>query len=209
MTETVMRSQRVDRNRVYVIGMSAGAYEASILGATYPSLYAAIGIHSGAAYMDGLACVDGARASIPTPVLARAALRAMATHARVMPVIVIHGDQDERVPYRCGRQALAQWLATDNLVRASEGRPPIADRPAAIRTAHPRGRRSYTVESYGPGHGCPVAELWTVHGMGHAWSGGTRAAALALYSDPLGPSAAAASVGWLLRWNLAGVCSTS
>jgi poly(3-hydroxybutyrate) depolymerase len=204
-----MRTWRIDRRRVYVIGMSAGAYEASILGATYPNLYAAIGIHSGAAYMDGLACVDRASGPIPTPVLARAALHAMAAHARVMPVILIHGDQDERVPYRCGRQALAQWLATDNLVLAREHRAPIAGRPAAVRTDHPPGRRSYTVTSYDEPDGCPVAQLWTVHGMGHAWSGGTRAAALALYSDPLGPSAAAASVDWFLRWRLSGACSTS
>jgi len=125
----------------------------------------------------------------------------------VMPVIVIHGDRDDRVPYRCGEQALAQWLATDDLVLEGRHRPILSARPATTQTAQPAGQHAYTVTTYDAATGCPVAQLWTIHGMGHFWSGGTRAPSLARYSDPLGPSAAAASIDFFLRWSLSSSCS--
>ena len=46
MTRAVVGSWNVDASRIYVIGISSGAFEASMLGADYPDVYAAIGIHS-------------------------------------------------------------------------------------------------------------------------------------------------------------------
>lgn len=211
MTATVMRTLRIDPTRVYVIGISAGAFESAILGADYPDLYAAIGIHSGAAYSGGgPGCLTAGVSASTTAALAHAALAAMGRHARMMPVIVLHGDQDQVIPYRCGEQALRQWLGTDQLVaeRQDGSAPPVG--PATVRAGVVAGGHTYTVASYPDQQGCTLAQLWTIHGMGHAWSGGSHDPSVAPYTDPRGPSAAAASSSFFLQWKLSrgrSVCS--
>lgn len=201
MTRAVMARWRIDRTRVYVIGISAGAFETSILGADYPDLYAAIGIHSGAAYMGGQpGCVAANQSPADTDALARAALAAMGARARVMPVIVFHGDDDHTIPYRCGHQTLAQWLRTDDLILQQARRSSLRSTPT-MQAVVPGGH-AYTVASYTDRFGCPAAQLWTIHGMGHYWSGGSANPASAPYTDPRGPSAAASSWAFFSRWRL-------
>jgi len=214
MTGAVIRRWHADPGRVYAIGISAGGFETSILAAYYPDLYAAIGIHSGAPYLGAEpGCLPASPDTADTAKLAGDALDAMGSRVRVMPVIVIHGDADPAVPYRCGQQALAQWLGVDNLVLKREHRPRMPGSPGGSRSAVvPGGSRSavvpgghgYTVLSYTGGSGCVVAQLWTVHGMGHYWSGGSADSASARYSDPRGPSATAASWAFFSRWRMSG-----
>ncbi len=203
MTRTVIARWHIDRSRVYAIGISAGAFETSLLGADYPDLYAAIGIHSGAAYMAAqrLWCLAGNASPADTAALARSAFGAMGTRARVMPVVVFHGDADPTVPYRCGQQAIAQWLRTDDQVLKHEHRALLGSTPAISHAVVPGGH-AYTVATYANRHGCPVAQLWTIHGMGHYWSGGSADRASLRYSDPRGPSAAAGAWAFFSRWRL-------
>jgi poly(hydroxyalkanoate) depolymerase family esterase len=194
MTHSVMRAWTIDPRRVYAIGISSGGFEASVLGADYPDLYAAIGIHSGAAYMAASTGCPAAAASLAViRAQAAAALRAMGPRARVMPVILFHGDADHRIPYRCGEQAYAQWLATDDLVLRRAHRPVLASSPDRITQGVVSHGHTYTVRSLASTPGCTLLQFWTIHGMGHYWSGGTSDPSLGRYTDTRGPSAAVAS----------------
>lgn len=205
MTRAVIEQWRVDRSRVYAIGISAGAFETEVLGAAYPDLYAAIGIHSGAPYMGGQAgCLAEGGSPGDVRTLARAALIAMGRDAHLMPVIVIHGDRDPRIPYACGREAANQWLRTNDLILRHQHRAALDSAPSTVSHAVVPGGQAYTVASYVISPGCPVVQFWTIHGMGHYWSGGSGAPASARYSDPRGPSATAASWAFFSHWRHSG-----
>jgi poly(hydroxyalkanoate) depolymerase family esterase len=205
MTNAATTRWQIDRARVYVIGISAGAFETAILGAAYPDVYAAIGIHSGAAYGGGeQGCLAENEAPAATNKLARAALAAMGARAHVMPVIVFHGDRDDTIPYRCGQQALTQWLSTDNLILKHDRRTTLSQTPTGASRSTVAGGHAYTVLSYADKSGCVLAQLWTIHEMGHYWSGGSTDPASARYVDPRGPSAAAASWAFFSHWRRSG-----
>lgn len=174
ITREVMRNYQVDPRRVYVAGLSAGGAMAAIMGAAYPELYAAAGIHSGLPV--------GSAHDLPS---AFAAMRggmppshqAAQRGARpVLPVIVFHGDRDQTVNPRNGDQALAQCLGG-----ATSAEPGMTVEKGTV----PQGR-AYTRTVQQDQDGKVVAEHWVVHGAGHAWSGGSKRGS---YTDPAGPDA--------------------
>jgi poly(hydroxyalkanoate) depolymerase family esterase len=194
MTRMVSSAGSIDPTRVYAIGMSSGGFETSVLGAEYPDVYAAIGIHSAAAFIHGMnGCFLIHAPTQSTDSLARAAYTAEGPRARIVPVILFHGDNDHIVPYQCGQKALAQWLETDNDVLSAAGAPTIPATPATTTNGQVSGGYAYTVDSYEQADGCAIAQFWTIHGMGHYWSGGSSDPAAAPSTDPKGPSATAAS----------------
>jgi poly(hydroxyalkanoate) depolymerase family esterase len=174
ITRQVMHDYAIDSRRVYVAGLSAGGAAAAIMGATYPDLYAAIGVHS------GLAC--GAAGDLATAIAAMQSGRAPATQPpgylhlqRRMPAIVFHGDSDTSVNPRNGDQVVAQLQA------AAAGE---------LRTQVERGQmpggHGFTRTLHIDANEHALLEQWVVHGAGHAWSGGS---ATGSYTDPRGPDA--------------------
>lgn len=192
MTRQVMARYHIDANRVYVAGMSAGAAMSVILGATYPDLYAAIGEHSGLEYK---AAHDLASALVAQEVggpdpdqQGGLAYLAAGPAARVVPTIVFHGDLDLTVNVVNARQTLSQWAQTNDYADDRTDNNSIADRPAATVQGQVPGGYAYTRNLYVGPKGQPLMEQWIVHGMRHAWSGGSSAGS---YTDAKGPSASA------------------
>jgi len=198
MTRSVMRSHTIDTRRVYLIGMSAGGFMASIMSATYPDLYAAIGIASAGAYADP-SCLYGSPVTRPVDDSARAAYLEMGSRGRVVPRLVIGGDQDQTVPPDCQARALDQGLMTDNLVLARAGRKPVSLVPTSIHQHLVPHGHSSTVFDYVDQKGCLLGQRWVVHGMNHYWSGGSPDRRLAQWTDPEGPDAAEISWDFFAR----------
>ncbi len=185
ITQYVQQQYTVDTKRTYVAGLSAGGAMASIMGATYPDLYAAIGVGSGCEYDSGAACA-GSQSSDPTAA-AKAAYQAMGSYARPMPVIAFQGDQDTTVPPVNADQLVQQWQLTAAMA-SGNGSAPLSG-PASTQNGQVPNGRSYTIKYYDDTAGNGLVEYWTVHGMSHAWSGGCSCEQ---FSDPQGPDETAA-----------------
>lgn len=173
ITEEVMGGHAVDRARVYIGGVSAGSAMAVNTAAAYPRLYAAVGVHSGipwgaaANVAEALGIMrNGPAEDAPLVNAARALL--MSGGRESIPAIVFHGAADAVVNPENGRRLAAQWGVA-------------AGAKDFLRHPSTENGLAYTRDLYGP-----LAEMWMVEGLGHAWSGGS---AEGTYTDPRGPDA--------------------
>ena len=168
ITRKVMEDYAVDSRRVFVAGLSAGGAAAAIMGATYPELYAAIGVHS------GLACGSARDLSSALDVMKRGMGSAPSSYkGRTIPAIVFHGERDTTVSPLNGDDVVAQATAGAGLRRVMQPR-------------RPENGRECTRTVFVDATGQVVTEQWLIHGAGHAWSGGRAAGT---YTDPQGPDA--------------------
>jgi poly(hydroxyalkanoate) depolymerase family esterase len=202
ITRAVMDQHGVDPARVFVMGVSAGAVMSSILGATYPDLYAAISVFAGC----GLGCndPDGSRT-----------VAAMGEFARVMPVIVIQGTADAVVVFPLGASTVTTWLRANDVLDDGQANQSVSLQPASTEQrdfdglafegpgsidelcvggtlalpcpAAVPGWENYptTIEHYVDAQGAPLLDFWIVHGLGHNYVGGSREGT---FSDPHGPN---------------------
>jgi poly(hydroxyalkanoate) depolymerase family esterase len=182
LTRSIAERYAVDPHRIYVTGLSAGGAMASVMGATYPDLFAAIGVGSGCEYAATAACAGDKSAD---PVQAgRSAYQAMGSYARAMPFIAFEGDADQTVPPVNADQLVQQWLVTNDLADDGTLNDSVPSESSKLAQGSSAGGRAYSVRSYVDGDGRALGEYWVVHGMAHAWSGGDASQA---YADPSGP----------------------
>ena len=181
ITNQIVSEYDIAEGSVYVAGMSAGGAMAAIMGATYPDLYAAVGVHSGLAL--------GSANDLSSAFTAMRQGGPLVAHrdvpgggdAQILPTIFFHGDGDTTVHPRNGDRLLG------HLSGGREG--------SSLRVSTRRGRvqggYEYTRFTYHDADGRDLVERWSVHGLGHAWSGGSYPGS---YTDPRGPDASAEMV---------------
>ena len=163
----------VDRERIAVAGMSAGASMAAMLATHEPGRFQAVIMHSGippgtaSSTATAVQAMRGRRGT--APLLATAADMASTWPA----LMVIHGGRDDVVAASNARAAALMWAEA---AQAKEGRQRILQRGA---------RYPMQVTEFSGGRRV-IATLIEIGMLAHAWSGGAKGE---LYSDPLGPDA--------------------
>jgi poly(hydroxyalkanoate) depolymerase family esterase len=137
ITRRVIRATGADRRRVYILGASAGAYMAGIMGATYPDLYAAIGVLAGGPYALGFDSGPGAAGQSAPGADASGmdAYREMGPRAHEMPVFVTQGTADPVNPFGAAVAAVQQWLGTNDLIDDGDLDGSVARTPAGTDNA--------------------------------------------------------------------------
>jgi len=180
ITQQMMSHYPVDACRIFIAGLSSGGAMAATMAATYPDLYAAVGVHSGVAY--------GSAQDLPSALRAmkQGAARQARPLSRALPIIVFHGDDDPTVAPVNADCMLDQWLQT-----TPGGSRSRSIREEIVEPGQVPGGHAYTRVIYADATGRSMAEKWVIHQAGHAWSGGSSKGS---FTDPKGPGASAAMV---------------
>jgi poly(hydroxyalkanoate) depolymerase family esterase len=158
----------VDRGRVALAGMSAGASMAALLATRYPRDFRAVVMHSGippGAAHSPASAVRAMRGHLPngaapgTPLGAPINTAAPLTTTAWPPLLVIQGSRDRVVSARNAQNAAQMWAQA-----------------AGARAAPPRGvrrgkRYPLSITDFKLGRKT-VASLCEVEGLAHDWSGG-------------------------------------
>ena len=171
MTQEIVKRYGIDARKVYAAGLSAGGAMAAVMGAAYPDVYAAVGVHSGlpvGSAHDVASAFAAMRGASPVPGPGAA--------GRTVPAIVFHGDRDATVHPSNGAQVAGQCVDRDD--RSID---------VIVQRGQVPGGRAYTCSVHKDAAGRVLLEHWEVHGAGHAWSGGSAEGS---YTDPEGPDAA-------------------
>jgi poly(hydroxyalkanoate) depolymerase family esterase len=190
VTQKILAEYAVDRTRVCVAGLSSGGAMAVILGRTYPDLFTSVGCHSGLAHgsaTDRYGAMLAMRDGADLGALAKTG------HAASLPIIVFHGDMDSTVHWKNSvgvvQQSIDSYAAQMRHARAK------VEIALSEETGEVTGR-GFTRKVHRGAAGEIVAEQWTVHGSGHAWSGGRRSGS---YTDTNGPDASKEMLRFFMR----------
>jgi poly(3-hydroxybutyrate) depolymerase len=213
---------RIDTHRVYAVGMSGGAFYSVAMAVAYPEVFAGIGVGSGGEYdpckpwseqiLDdnnlndpGMSCYQELNAggkALPDPTAqgdeAYADLVANGgpKQGAPIPAVFVHGDADSLVGFP--NEAMGYVCMARFNDRFSNGGSATGAFNTTVQYTHswqaviPGG---WAYDEYHADNG--LLQWWVVHGMNHAWSGGTQDDSSNAtggldshnYNDPRGPGA--------------------
>jgi poly(hydroxyalkanoate) depolymerase family esterase len=168
--------------RIFAAGLSAGGAMVAVLGAAYPELFAAIGVHSGLPagaandVVSAFAAMRGDSGNTAAPVHMTGSCPGPRT-------IIFHGTADRTV-----HAGNAERLAAAAKARAPSG---VLRSERAVAGSG----RAYVRTLLEDPQGTAAVELWMIEGAGHAWAGGHASGS---YTDPRGPDASAEMVRFFL-----------
>jgi poly(hydroxyalkanoate) depolymerase family esterase len=204
MIDMIAHRVEIDRQRIYVTGISSGGSLSAILASIYPDIFAAAGAHSGLQYAAAATPSCGLKAMRnggPDPEgRGELAYHLQGRQHRIVPVIVFQGEDDSVVNELNADQLIAQIAQTHDFSDdADSTNDSIDDDADAIETIKPQSGYGYTSYDYKDSKGAIIMQKVLVEDLGHAWSGGNPAGS---YTDPEGPDASAMMWAFFKRWSL-------
>jgi poly(hydroxyalkanoate) depolymerase family esterase len=201
--QRVIRTANADPERVYVTGFSSGAALATNLGALYPDVIAAVGVHSGVAYAAGASAgcaLSVTQSGAPDPQgRGRIAYHAQGPNHRIVPAMVLQGDDDNTVQPVNADGIVIRMVATNDLADDGETNGSFPSGEPEQRSERASAGKSFSVTGYTDTAGRRVLVKIVIAGMRHAWSGG---APDGTYADPEGPDASRLLWQFLRQWTL-------
>lgn len=184
LTRKLIKEFGIQKDQVFVAGLSAGAAMAVIMGKAYPELFDSVGVHSGLSYqsagnvMSAMAVMRGKAGSRlfakPQPT--------EATSVRTR-TIIFQGTADRTV-HPSNAQRIFEMAAGG------------ATKSKSKTTSGSINGRAYKKTIIPADNGEAIVESWLVEGAGHAWFGGNPSGS---YADPDGPDASAEMVRFFLK----------
>ncbi len=193
----VIAAHGVDSARAHVAGISAGGAMAQLLATAYPEQFASLTVASGVPVGAASTVPDALAAMRSGPKAGSASsevvMTRMGERARLIPLLVMHGANDEVVSPKNADALVAQW---DGVLDA-------------LGIARPRQRQSGVESAAGKAaeatgqsdaSGRVLLLDWRAAGVGHAWSGGDAAGT---YTDPEGPDATEALFAFIAEQDAA------
>jgi poly(hydroxyalkanoate) depolymerase family esterase len=179
LAQALAKEFGIGPERIFAAGLSAGGAMAEVLAATYPDVFAAVGVHSGLPYRSAVdvpsafAAMKGAAAREPAPA---------AAGDRRCRKIIIHGLADGTVDPVNGERILDQAGPGERLARIDFDSQTGDERVSCTVLEDADGR--------------PLVEHWQVEGGGHAWFGGDPRGS---YTQTVGLDASRVMVRFFLR----------
>ncbi|MBU9222149.1 extracellular catalytic domain type 1 short-chain-length polyhydroxyalkanoate depolymerase [Burkholderia multivorans] len=166
LIDAVARERAIDRTRIYLAGMSAGAGLAARLAIRYPDLFAAVGLHSGPAIappLSTMAAVGLMRRGLRDDAIGVADACVDVAAYPGMPALIVHGGLDAVVTDRNATQLGLAFARLNRLVD-EHGAPRVGEQHTYV-----DGDADYT--DYLRGRSV-IVRVCVVRRLAHAWSGG-------------------------------------
>ncbi len=182
--EQVAAKYAIDRSRIYICGISAGAAMADIVALNHPQLIAAVGLHSGPVFgavhsaLGALRVMqNGANGSAEGPI---AEILDRNPAFPEMPTLLIQGAGDQVVRPINQSQLLQQSLLLNRLPRDSASTLSL-NSPARGGSQNPA--HAYAVRDFYAGRKL-LLRVVHIEQLGHAWSGGDSAVPFTAKAGP-------------------------
>ncbi len=181
LTRRIQDEQRVDPNRTFIAGLSAGAAMAVLTAELHPSLFKGVGVHSGLAAHVAVNVMEALSVMKHGPRARQKRFYSPVSTASnpIVPIIVFHGDADRTVD-----PENADQIIEDAVAHAQQAEPGLIVSETEKKGA--TGGMSFTQVIFTGTANRPIAEYWRLHGAGHAWSGGNDRGS---HTNASGPSA--------------------